>query len=114
MQLESVPNEISAGQAFQVSNSWSVNSLVQCNPVPTDFNRILLVNGPFAINQTVQYSRTLVLHDYIVVRFMLIMVAWDNSTNFNIRIRDQNGRDLTQQYNVKYNPNIGKGIFYSM
>ena len=65
--------------------SWGTQPITDCSPV--EITTPLRVIGPFDGNIT--YRRTLSFHSYFVVRFLMIAMDWDETTNLTITLFDQ-------------------------
>lgn len=97
-QLESSPNEIMAGQAFlYTQESWGTVRQTDCQPDAAYLNAPLRILGPFTSGESVNYQRTVSIHQYLVVRFELLKMGWERSSELNLTLGDQQGNTITAQ-----------------
>lgn len=94
------------------SNSWTNGKVTECLP-SQNLTNPLKIQGPFTSVSTPSYQRTLSLHDYIIVKFLLVKMNWDTTSVLNIKITNENGNIILSQ-NIVNNGKIPLGKLLSI
>lgn len=57
-----------------------------------------------------QYNRTLSIHNFLVVTFMLVTSGWSNSSSITFSFQNQAGIKIIEDIKQTYLPNVPKCI----
>jgi hypothetical protein len=97
-----------AGSAFiYTSESWGNIQQTDCQPNSAFLTAPLRILGPFTSESTVNYQRTVSVHQYIILTFELIKMGWDKTSSLNVTLYDQNNVSISSQI-ISHTPNIAK------
>jgi hypothetical protein len=106
--LESSSNEYMAGSAFiYTSESWGNIQQTDCQPNAQYLNAPLRIMGPFAAGTNITYQRSISFHQYLVLRFELIKMGWDNTSSLTISLLDQ-GNNVVSSQNIGNTPTVAQ------
>lgn len=110
--MESSINEFASGDAliYQPTPYWSLPNVINCPDNP-NLKVPLKIKGPFGSQTPITYRNTLSFHDYIVIKFLLIKMNWDQNTFANLTVADINGVLLYNQI-IGSSPNVPLGTSY--
>jgi hypothetical protein len=97
-----------AGSAFiYTSESWGNIQQTDCQPNAQYLNAPLRILGPFAAGTNITYQRSISFHQYLVLRFELIKMGWDNTSSLTISLLDQGNNVVTSQ-NIGNTPTVAQ------
>jgi hypothetical protein len=90
------------------NESWTNQQVVNCRNLRSGstFTGDMMAIQPNNSAQPLRYSRTLSIHNYLVVRFELIASNWTNSSALSISVLNQLSSDLMPAQTVPFFSNV--------
>ena len=96
--------------------SWNNARVFNCSASNNNqnFQANLISVQPTDNQQFLNYTRTISLHNFIVIRFELILSDWNPSSSFTLQLLNQVGNNIIPQQDINYLSNVPRGTCSSI